>query len=1491
MFVHVVFRFVHNHIMGSKGRVLSRLILFALVLGGAARAENFFWNPSVHLLNGGGEVQKSGNWSQYSNGGGAWPKSGFDDDFTSDALNANWKFRDNDNDGTTGSFSLTAAADKLTLTGRGNDIWFADNQYTAVWRDDITGNFDVSVQVVSQSNSYEWAKAGILIYDEFGNPTAGGCFAVVVTPQNGIKIQFDSTGTQGEFESPGGPGVAPLVPVFPVWLRAARKGGVFYGYYKTSQNAPWTLLGFGSPQSAAANSQIGLFATSHNLGVSTTVVFDDFQANGNITAANMDMSFSGITSTAQSNALLTANLSAQSLDMNGYTGAFSFGTSTLTLSGNADFGTTATLNAGTGTLAFNSASATQLFSPLPGAIHPAISKSGNGTVQITNRPLVAGVLTMTGGMFDLGSRTNEFAGLSASGGAFRALGTGDTLIVKGDANFSGVTAMPATGNVQIRSQSTAGAGKNLVFTPGNAAFPNLYLWAIGSTFPARITTAPGTLQVKGALILRDELGSSGLQGILDFRANNTNVAADGDILRAANGSAGTPTQQLLMGNGTWTAKGNVTLSLQNSGSADNSNLDMAAASPASQTLSVTGGSIGNVRHPGTGTLSLGAPLVGKSLAQSAGTLNLAGNNVNVSGNLTVTNGNASTFANLGGRDLGADGNIALTGQSGNLLNLNPGSAWTIHAGGTLDADFAAIAKSAVTGAQDGKAASNCTNGSGNSRWVFAPPSITVQPKDVTVSTGAKAEFTVAATGAPTLAFAWRKRPDATVLSTDAVFTIASAAASDSGALYYCAVTNANGATESGDAKLNVNDPAKITAGPVSASFLAGSVATFTVSAKGSAPLAYKWKRKGDTATVASGSTLTFNPVLASQNGTSWYCIVSNPYGTDTSPEAVLTVNTIPTITVQPLDVKVATGREARFTVTAAGSGTLKYEWRRKGDAAVISTAAEYVLALPALSDSGALFQCTVINDYGQALTREAKLTVGVIPVITLEPQDTSVLAGKPAAFRVRAIGSGPLGYQWQKAGTPGFLAGDSVLALASVAPADSGASYFCIVANSYGSDTSFNAALKVNRPAVVTREPRDTAVVAGQKASFSVGAAGSGALEYQWRRKGDTTVVSRDSTLALGATVMGDNASLYSCTVINAYGQAATREAKLTVVQGALITREPADIFVGKGKKAVFTVGAIGAQPVAFKWRRRGSATILSTDSTFALDTAKLSDDGAIFTVIVSNAYGADTSRDAKLTVTVCDSVFQALPETLTVDEGQPALLKGKAACSQGFSWSVVSGPAPKILDPEVESLIITAPRVSRDTVMVYRFTAVYGTNEESKDVTVRVRNSIPDPKFILPAKPKWNGDAPLALRPELTNAIELKASPYSPAFRYQWFLSVNIADTAQSSDSLVLSRPAQDGILEVTLCLDNGGAVSCAATQVAISRLSARLAGRGGSMGAIAMNGGRLLWNRPGRARVWTWQGRLLWEGRGHAGESSELPGPALRALANQNARLEILP
>jgi hypothetical protein len=80
--------------------------------------------------------------------------------------------------------------------------------------------------------------------------------------------------------------------------------------------------------------------------------------------------------------------------------------------------------------------------------------------------------------------------------------------------------------------------------------------------------------------------------------------------------------------------------------------------------------------------------------------------------------------------------------------------------------------------------------------------------------------------------------------------------------------------------------------------------------------------------------------------------------------------------IQPADQSVPAGQAATFTVTAAGTAPLNYQWQRNASSIAGATASSYTTASTMPGDSGSIFAVVVSGPNGASATsRSAKLTV------------------------------------------------------------------------------------------------------------------------------------------------------------------------------------------------------------------------------------------------------------------------------------------------------------------------------------------------------------------------------------------------------------------------------------------------------------------------------------------------------------------------------------
>ena len=464
----------------------------------------------------------------------------------------------------------------------------------------------------------------------------------------------------------------------------------------------------------------------------------------------------------------------------------------------------------------------------------------------------------------------------------------------------------------------------------------------------------------------------------------------------------------------------------------------------------------------------------------------------------------------------------------------------------------------------------CGGGGGGSAGDTAAPTvekpaITTPPASQTVEAGKTATFTVTATGGETLAYQWKKNGTDVSGATASTYTTPATSSADNGAKYSVAVSNSAGTATSSDATLTVTSPAvvtkpAITMQPAAQTVVLGSTAIFSVSASGTAPFSYQWKKNGVNIPNATSSSYTTPDTSMADDGTKFSVVVSNSAGSVTSNEAKLGVSATavkPAIATQPAHQSVITGETATFTVTASGTAPFTYQWKKNGANIPSATSDSYTTPATSIADSGLAYSVVVTNSAGTVTSKDATLTVTATaekPAITTQPEAQTVTEGQSATFSVTATGTSP-GYQWKKNGTVIDGATSSSYTTPATSSADNTAVFSVVVTNSAGSVTSSGAALTVNAAAVaptITTQPAAALDVApGNTATFTVTATGT-TLSYQWKKGGTDIPGATSSSYAISNTTSA-NDGVYSVVVTNSAGSVTSSNATLTVSKYSLV--------------------------------------------------------------------------------------------------------------------------------------------------------------------------------------------------------------------------------------------------------------------------------------------------------------------------------------------------
>ncbi|MBN8246967.1 MAG: immunoglobulin domain-containing protein, partial [Verrucomicrobia bacterium] len=159
---------------------------------------------------------------------------------------------------------------------------------------------------------------------------------------------------------------------------------------------------------------------------------------------------------------------------------------------------------------------------------------------------------------------------------------------------------------------------------------------------------------------------------------------------------------------------------------------------------------------------------------------------------------------------------------------------------------------------------------------------------------------------------------------------------------------------------------------------AGGNFTLTVSATGTAPLAYAWWFEALRVPGATNSTLVITNINALASGT-YLAVVTNTFGSATSAPIELTVIGPPVILVGPTNQSVYTGQPAIFSVTAFSRLTnVTYQWFFQGSSLPEATNQTLTLVNVTTNNAGA-YAVQVNNNNGGTTSAAAQLTVLPLP--------------------------------------------------------------------------------------------------------------------------------------------------------------------------------------------------------------------------------------------------------------------------------------------------------------------------------------------------------------------------------------------------------------------------------------------------------------------------------------------------------------------------------
>ena len=224
----------------------------------------------------------------------------------------------------------------------------------------------------------------------------------------------------------------------------------------------------------------------------------------------------------------------------------------------------------------------------------------------------------------------------------------------------------------------------------------------------------------------------------------------------------------------------------------------------------------------------------------------------------------------------------------------------------------------------------------------------------------------------------------------------------------------------------------------------------------------------------------------------------------------------------------------------------------------------------------------------------------------------------------------------------------------------------------------------------ITQSPASLTVYAGTTANFSAYAVQTGQqnLSYHWQKNGvpltnSGNISGANSPYLTLTSVQDADVAAYTVVITNNFGGSVTSSpAILTVLDSApSIVNQTGNLTNYAGTAAALAANSIGAVPMNYSWLKNG--TIISSglvNGSISLNLPSVQDaDAALYTAVVTNAFGSVTSAPIRLVVLDGPPVITNPPASVSVRPGQNATFAVAAigSAALGYQWQFNGSTLP----------------------------------------------------------------------------------------------------------------------------------------------------------------------------------------------------------------------
>ena len=395
----------------------------------------------------------------------------------------------------------------------------------------------------------------------------------------------------------------------------------------------------------------------------------------------------------------------------------------------------------------------------------------------------------------------------------------------------------------------------------------------------------------------------------------------------------------------------------------------------------------------------------------------------------------------------------------------------------------------------------------------------------------------------------------------------------------------------------------------------------------------------------------------------------------------------PTLVSSPGNLTVATGQTATFTVEVKAKPEPTYSWQKLVGRSYQSIKGANTATLTindAQEDDATSYRVTVTNSEGSVSTRPARLYVSVIPYLTEEPQDVSLLVNRGGRIYAYAEGTGPLTYQWFKDGEDLNNNRNNYYIPKTANQEEHGGVYSFKVTNEVGEVTSRDFTLSIIDGVTITQDPVSSGILEGTGGPLTMAATGGGNITYQWKKYNSSTRKYEPIEGATEATytieIMSSNdEGIYQGDASNGPSTVSTRTAELEMYVAPTFRTQPRSATINEFESVTLTSLAEGSPAPTYLWQKQNPDTEEWEDQDryirADLDLKKLPRSFAgKYRVKAMNPGGTAISNEVDLVIYFKPYITTNL-SALTANEGEEVTLtvEGEALDRRGetitFTW------------------------------------------------------------------------------------------------------------------------------------------------------------------------------------------------------------------------------